>query len=94
MRRQILTNLIDEEAGSPNHPELWLAFAASVGVSAETAKNAALWEETRALIAKYETICRDRSVEEGLAALTTALIPRTAWPTSMCTLRRTGSTRG
>ena len=69
VRRQILTNLIDEEAGSPNHPELWLAFAASVGVSAETAKNAALWEETRALIATYKTICRDRTVEEGLAAL-------------------------
>ena len=25
-RRQLLNNLIDEEAGSPNHPELWLHF--------------------------------------------------------------------
>ena len=69
VRRQILTNLIDEEAGSPNHPELWLAFAASVGVSAETASKAELWSETRALIDTYKTICRDRTVEEGLAAL-------------------------
>src|SRR5438874_7571716 len=26
-RKQLLNNLIDEEAGSPNHPELWLQFA-------------------------------------------------------------------
>ena len=26
-RRQILSNLIDEEAGSPNHPDLWKQFA-------------------------------------------------------------------
>ena len=69
VRRQILANLIDEEAGSPNHPELWLSFAASVGVSAERARSTELWDETRALIDKYKTICRDRSVEEGLAAL-------------------------
>src|SRR5215471_12309459 len=32
-RRQLLANLIDEEAGSPNHPELWLKFAEGLGVS-------------------------------------------------------------
>ncbi len=26
-RKQILSNLIDEEGGTPNHPELWLQFA-------------------------------------------------------------------
>jgi len=26
-RKELLKNLIDEEAGSPNHPELWLNFA-------------------------------------------------------------------
>ena len=26
-RKQILSNLIDEETGSPNHSELWLKFA-------------------------------------------------------------------
>ena len=30
-RKQILSNLIDEEAGQPNHPELWLQFADSLG---------------------------------------------------------------
>src|ERR1700732_4772713 len=32
-RRQILPNLIDEEAGSPNHPELRKQFANALGVS-------------------------------------------------------------
>src|SRR4029453_18412033 len=31
-RKQLLSNLIDEEAGSPNHPELWKQFAKSLGV--------------------------------------------------------------
>ena len=31
-RKQILQNLIDEEAGSPNHPELWKQFANALGV--------------------------------------------------------------
>jgi pyrroloquinoline-quinone synthase len=69
VRRSILSNLIDEEAGSPNHPELWLNFAASLGVSASAAKDAELWDETRNLIDTFKTICRDRTVEEGLAAL-------------------------
>jgi len=32
-RKQLLSNLIDEEAGSPNHPELWLKFAEGLHVS-------------------------------------------------------------
>src|ERR1700747_2773931 len=32
IRKQILFNLIDEEAGSPNHPELWKQFADTLGV--------------------------------------------------------------
>ena len=32
-RKTLLNNLIDEEAGSPNHPELWLNFAEGLGVS-------------------------------------------------------------
>src|SRR3989442_8271471 len=31
-RKQLLFNLIDEEAGSPNHPELWKKFAEGLGV--------------------------------------------------------------
>src|SRR5712692_8341604 len=31
-RKQLLSNLIDEEAGSPNHPELWKKFVEGLGV--------------------------------------------------------------
>ena len=33
-RKQLLANLIDEEAGSPNHPELWMKFAEGLGLEA------------------------------------------------------------
>ncbi len=68
-RRQILANLVDEEAGSPNHPELWLRFAEGVGVRREDAQHAALWQETRNLIETFRSVCRDGSTAQGLAAL-------------------------
>ena len=48
-RKELLNNLIDEEAGSPNHPELWLNFAEGLGVSARDAQNAEKWPETKKL---------------------------------------------
>ncbi len=68
-RRQILANLIDEEAGDPNHPELWLRFAEGVGVNRDNAQRAALWQETSNLIGTFRSVCRDGSTAEGLAAL-------------------------
>src|SRR5213076_474713 len=49
-RKELLNNLIDEEAGSPNHPELWLNFAEALGVSARDAQNVEKWPETKNLI--------------------------------------------
>ncbi|HLM99203.1 MAG TPA: CADD family putative folate metabolism protein [Bryobacteraceae bacterium] len=68
-RREILANLVDEEAGNPNHPELWLRFAEGVGVDREDARRAELWGETRNLITTFRSICRNGSTAEGLAAL-------------------------
>ena len=68
-RKQLLNNLIDEEAGSPNHPELWLHFADGLGVAQDNAKNAEKWPETKKLIETFRSICRDGSTAEGLAAL-------------------------
>ena len=65
----MLNNLIEEEAGSPNHPELWLNFAESFGVSARDAQNAEKWQETKNLIDTFRSVCRDGSTAEGLAAL-------------------------
>lgn len=69
VRRQILANLIDEEAGNPNHPELWLRFAEATGVNREEIASADLWPETRSLISTFRAACRDGSVVRGLAAL-------------------------
>lgn len=68
-RGSILANLIDEEAGNPNHPELWLRFAEGLGVKRETVHRAELWPETKNLILTFRSACRDRSTAEGLAAL-------------------------
>ena len=68
-RREVLRNLVDEEAGSPNHPELWLNFAQGLGVSAGDAQNAERWPETRNLIDTFRSVCRDGSTAEGLGAL-------------------------
>ena len=68
-RKELLNNLIDEEAGSPNHPELWLNFAEGLGVSARDAQNAEKWPETKNLIDTFRSVCRDGSTAEGLAAL-------------------------
>jgi pyrroloquinoline-quinone synthase len=69
VRKSILANLIDEEAGNPNHPELWLRFAESLGVSREEVLNAPLWQETRNLIETFRTVCGDMTTAAGLAAL-------------------------
>jgi pyrroloquinoline-quinone synthase len=68
-RKQLLNNLIDEEAGSPNHPELWLQFAEGLGVSESDARKSEKWSETKNLIDTFRSVCGHRSTAEGLAAL-------------------------
>src|ERR1700746_2549936 len=68
-RKQLLNNLIDEEAGSPNHPELWLWFAQGLGLSEADVQCSEKWTETKNLIDTFRAVCRDGSTVEGLAAL-------------------------
>lgn len=68
-RRQLLANLIDEEAGNPNHPQLWQNFAAALGVSPNDLDNTETRPETAALIETFRTVCREGDPAEGLAAL-------------------------
>ena len=68
-RKQVLSNLIDEEAGTPNHPDLWKQFAGSLGVSERDIANAEKQPETSALIDSFREVCGQRSTAEGLAAL-------------------------
>jgi pyrroloquinoline-quinone synthase len=69
VRRQILSNLVDEEAGTPNHPELWLEFAESLGLRRTEVKSAALWPETKKLIEAFRSCCGDRGAGVGVSAL-------------------------
>jgi pyrroloquinoline-quinone synthase len=68
-RKQLLNNLVDEEAGSPNHPELWLQFAKALGLSFADARESDKRPETKNLIDTFRSLCGQRSTAEGLAAL-------------------------
>ena len=68
-RKQLLNNLIDEEAGSPNHPELWLQFAKGLGVSYAAARKSDKRRETKNLIDVFRSVCGQQSTADGLAAL-------------------------
>lgn len=65
-RKLLLQNLMDEEAGTPNHPDLWKAFGQSLGFVESEAR-----EPIQQMIQTFQDICRNGSVEEGLAALYT-----------------------
>ena len=68
-RKQLLNNLIDEEAGSPNHPELWKKFANGLGVEDADLAQTEKQPETKNLIDTFRSVCGQRSTAEGLAAL-------------------------
>src|SRR2546429_735026 len=69
IRKQLLSNLIDEEAGSPNHPELWLKFAEGLGASDVDVRNTDKQPETKSLIDAFRSVCANGSTADGLAAL-------------------------
>lgn len=66
-RRLILQNLMDEENGEKNHPELWLRFAEATGAkreNIETTPNT----ETTAFVNNFKFFA-SQSIVEGIAAL-------------------------
>lgn len=68
MRQVLLGNLIEEEQGDENHPELWQRFAEGLGVArSELCENAQI-KETRELVDGYFEIVRS-GFAEGLGAL-------------------------
>jgi pyrroloquinoline-quinone synthase len=68
-RKQVLSNLIDEEAGSPNHPELWKQFAQGLGVNDIDLARIEKQPETKKLIETFRSACGQGSTAEGLGAL-------------------------
>ena len=69
LRQQLLENLIEEERGTENHPELWLRFAEGVGASRDEVKAADLLPSTAASVGRLKTLTRSDDFRCGLAAL-------------------------
>jgi pyrroloquinoline-quinone synthase len=68
-RQVLLQNLIEEEAGSPNHPELWKNFVLALGVTEEELANHKPSIEMEELISTFRNICGNQSIAEGISAL-------------------------
>jgi len=68
-RQALLENLIEEERGERNHPELWLRFAEAVGVSREQVKQTIPRPATPNLVNTFEHFSRETPLVAGLAAL-------------------------
>lgn len=68
-RQLLLENLIEEEQGAENHPELWLRFAESLGVTRDEVRNAELLPATRDSVARLKALTQSADYREGLAAL-------------------------
>ena len=67
-RQVLLQNLIDEEKGENNHPELWLRFAEGLGVSRKEVKQLPELSTTKELVEGYfELVKTDYAT--GLGAL-------------------------
>lgn len=69
IRQELLENLVEEERGDENHPELWLRFAESLGVTREAVKDAELLPATKASVASLKSLTRNEDFRQGLAAL-------------------------
>jgi len=69
VRRELLENLIEEERGEENHPELWLRFAEGLGVAREDVKAAELLPSTAASVKRFQSLTQSEDYREGLAAL-------------------------
>lgn len=69
VRQMLLENLVEEERGAENHPELWLRFCESLGLDREDVKRGLANDATRSLIATMKSLARDGALHEGLASL-------------------------
>jgi pyrroloquinoline-quinone synthase len=69
VRQLLLENLIDEDQGDANHPELWMRFADGMSVARDDVRNAALLDKTRASVDTMVALTRSEDFRDGLAAL-------------------------
>jgi len=69
IRQELLENLVDEEQGDENHPELWLRFGEGMGKSRESIVQTEAMEETQELVDIFMKLTRDQKTHIGMAAL-------------------------
>ena len=69
VRQLLLENLVEEEEGEENHPELWMRFAEGMGNSRNEVLNTDLLSETRGLVDTFMTLSKANKYHIGLAAL-------------------------
>lgn len=68
-RQELLENLIEEERGEENHPELWLRFAEGVGARRDAVAASEPLPETSHLVGTFRDATARRSFAEACAAL-------------------------
>jgi pyrroloquinoline-quinone synthase len=68
-RQELLENLIEEERGEENHPELWLRFGDALGVPREAIVEEEWLPETKHLVDTYREVTKDGSFAEAATAL-------------------------
>lgn len=68
-RKCLLANLVDEEMGNPNHPELWKAFGFALGVNQEDWDAHQPAHQTQCLIQTFKDSCSSLPLSAGVAAL-------------------------
>ena len=68
-RRLILQNLMDEESGEKNHPQLWINFGKALGLTKKEIKNEAAIKTTNEFVNHFKTIISEGQIVEGIAAL-------------------------
>jgi pyrroloquinoline-quinone synthase len=68
-RQTILENLIEEERGPENHPELWLRFAEAIGVARERVLGATPSASSTELVRAFSELAQSGHVSSGLASL-------------------------
>lgn len=80
LRKDILANLIEEDSGENNHPELWKWFAEGIGVSRDHLETCESYEETRKAVADFRAVSSDMHAAAGMAAMYAyeAMVPETA----------------
>jgi pyrroloquinoline-quinone synthase len=68
-RRELLENLIEEDRGEENHPELWLRFGEALGLTRDEMITSEPLPETLRLIDTFRDATKNGSFAEGATAL-------------------------